>query len=88
MTIDTIMMILGSNVAVALISYLTGKRQLNATTDNQVLQNLELSVNLYKKIIDDLKNEIHELNSKVQELEVKIDDLMEENHNLRKKHIL
>jgi hypothetical protein len=28
------------------------------------------------------------LNTKVQELEVKIDDLMEENHNLRKKHIL
>jgi peptidoglycan hydrolase CwlO-like protein len=88
MTIDNIMMILGSNVAVAIISYFTGRRQINATTDNQVLHNLELSVNLYKKIIDDLKNEIHNLNTKVQELEVKIDDLMEENHNLRKKHIL
>lgn len=88
MTIDTIMMILGSNAAVAIISYFSGRRQSNAITDNQVLQNLEISVNLYKTIIDNLKNEIHELNSKVQELEVKIDELMEENHNLRKKHIL
>jgi predicted nucleic acid-binding Zn-ribbon protein len=88
MTIDTIMAILGSNVAVAIISYFTGRRQLNAQTDNQVLHNLEISVNLYKEIITDLKTQITELNTKVQELEVKIDDLMEENHNLRKKHIL
>jgi peptidoglycan hydrolase CwlO-like protein len=88
MSIDNIMMILGSNVAVALMSYFTGRRQTNADTDNTVLKNLELSVNLYKTIIDNLKNEIHELNSKVQELEVKIDELMEENHNLRKKHMI
>lgn len=88
MTIDTIMAILGSNAAVALISYFSGKRKQNVETDNQVLHNLEISINVYRGIIEDLKNQIQTLNVKVQELEDKVDELMEENHNLRKKHIL
>lgn len=84
MTIETILTILGSNVVVSVFSYVTGKRQANATTDNQILHNLELSVNLYKEIIDDLKKEIESLNIKIQELESKIDELHKENIELRK----
>lgn len=86
MTIEAIMTILGSNAVVAIISYFTGRRQLNATTDNQVLHNLEISINVYRGIIEDLKNQIQTLNVKVQELEDKVDELMEENHNLKKQH--
>ena len=81
---ETILTILGSNVIVAIVSFLTGKRKTNAETDNQVLRNLEISVNLYKGIIDDLKSEIENLNIKIQELEKKIDELHEENKNLKK----
>lgn len=56
---------------------------MSAETDNQVLRNLELSVNLYKQIIDDLKSEIHDLNIKIQDLERKIDELHEENKKLK-----
>lgn len=83
MNINDILTILGSNALVALIGYFTGKRRTNVDTDNQVLKNLELSVNLYKEIIDDLKNEIAALNIKIQELEAKIDELHAENKELK-----
>ncbi len=64
-------------------AWFVGKRKANAETDNMVLRNLELSVNLYRGIIDDLKKEIESLNVKVQELETKIDELHEENKRLK-----
>lgn len=81
---NDILTILGSNVVVAIVSFFTGKRKTIAETDNQVLKNLELSVNLYKEIIDDLKREIESLNLKIQDLEKKIDILHQENINLKK----
>ena len=47
-----------SNVITGIAAWFVGKRKANAETDNQVLRNLELSVNLYRSIIDDLKKEI------------------------------
>lgn len=64
--------------------FFVGKRRSDAETDNQVLRNLELSVNLYKNIIDDLKQEIHELNIKIQDLETKVTNLMDENRKLKR----
>lgn len=72
-----------SNALTAIAGWFIGRRRGNAETDNQVLRNLELSIGLYKNIIDDLKNEIHELNIKVQDLEKKVDDLMIENRKLK-----
>jgi len=86
MTIEEILAILGSNVVVGIFSYFTGRRRMNVETDNQVLHNLELSINVYRGIIEDLKNQIETLNNRVQELELKIDELVEENHNLRIKN--
>jgi peptidoglycan hydrolase CwlO-like protein len=74
-----------SNALTALASFFMGKRRSNAETDNQVLRNLELSVNLYRGIIEDLKTEIESLNIKIQELERKVDLLHEENKSLRSK---
>jgi len=56
---------------------------MNNETDNQVLKNLELSIALYKQIIDDLKDEIKQLNIKIQELEAKVDELHKENKTLK-----
>lgn len=75
-------------IVTTLIGYFAGRRKTNADTDNQVLKNLELSVNIYTKIIDDLKSEIHELNNKVQDLQKMVDELMIENRKLKKKNSL
>jgi peptidoglycan hydrolase CwlO-like protein len=72
-------------IVTTLIGYFAGRRKTNADTDNQVLKNLELSVNIYTKIIDDLKSEIHELNNKVQDLQKMVDELMVENRKLKNK---
>jgi len=79
---DTILLIV-SNAITAFTSWFIGRRKTNAETDNQVLKNLELSINLYKEIIDDLKNEIRDLNFKVQELERMVENLMLENKKLK-----
>ena len=72
-----------SNAITGIAGWWVGKRRQQADTDNAVLRNLELSVNLYKTIIDDLKEEIHGLNLKIQELEKKIDELHAENKRLK-----
>lgn len=71
-------------VITTLIGYFVGRRKSNAETDNQVLRNLELSIGLYKNIIDDLRGEIRELNLKIQDLETKVEELMNENKHLKK----
>lgn len=73
-----------SNALTAIAAFFVGKRRSDAETDNQVLRNLELSVNIYVKIIEDLKTEIQSLNLKVQDLETKVENLMTENRKLKR----
>jgi peptidoglycan hydrolase CwlO-like protein len=84
---DTIILLI-SNVLTGAVGFFAGKRRSDAETDNQVLRNLELSVGIYTKIIDDLKTEIHELNIKVQDLQKMVDELMVENRKLKNKNTL
>jgi peptidoglycan hydrolase CwlO-like protein len=84
---DTIILLI-SNVLTGAAGFFAGKRRSDAETDNQVLRNLELSVGIYTKIIDDLKTEIHELNIKVQDLQKMVDELMVENRKLKNKNTL
>ena len=81
---NTELILIASNILTGIASFFVGKRKSNAETDNQVLRNLELSIGLYKNIIDDLKSEIHELNIKIQDLEKRVDALMTENRKLKK----
>lgn len=81
---NTELLLFISNALTAIAGFFIGKRRSDAETDNAVLKNLELSVNLYKTIIDDLKKEIHDLNLQVQQLEKKVEDLMTENRKLKK----
>lgn len=81
---NTEILLLISNMLTGIAGWFVGRRRSNAETDNQVLRNLELSIGLYKNIIDDLKSEIHELNIKIQDLEKRVDALMTENRKLKK----
>jgi len=81
---NTELLLIISNALTGIAAFFVGKRRSDAETDNQVLRNLELSVNIYVKIIEDLKTEIHELNIKVQDLEKKVEDLMNENRKLKR----
>ena len=78
-------MVLGSNAVVAVITFLFSKRKQNAEIDTNVISNLEKSIMVYAKIIDDLKSEITQLNVKILDLETKIDNLQRENEKLRLK---
>ncbi len=81
---NTEILLLLSNVLTGVAGFFVGKRRSDAETDNQVLKNLELSINLYKEMIGDLKAEIHELNNKVQHLQKMVDELMAENKHLKR----
>lgn len=83
---ETILLFI-SNAITATASFFVGRRRQQADTDNQVLRNLEIAVGLYKNIIDDLKEEIHQLNIKIQDLEKKVDDLHTENNKLKRNSI-
>jgi peptidoglycan hydrolase CwlO-like protein len=78
------MTILGSNILTSVASYIAGKKRSNAETDNLILANLERAIDVYSKIIDNLKIEITELHSKIDEMEKKIDELHDENKKLKK----
>jgi peptidoglycan hydrolase CwlO-like protein len=77
------LILLISNTLTALGAWFVGKRKVSAETDNTVLRNLELSINLYAQIIRDLKTEIDSLNLKIQDLEKKVDELHAENKKLK-----
>jgi len=81
---STELLLIISNALTGIAAWFVGKRKQQADTDNQVLRNLELSINIYVKIIEDLKKEIHDLNTKIDDLENKVMKLMDENKKLRK----
>jgi peptidoglycan hydrolase CwlO-like protein len=74
-----------SNALTGIAAWFVGRRRQQAEVENQVLRNLELAIGLYKTMIDDLKEEIHALNLKIQDLEKKIDELHQENKMLKSK---
>ena len=74
-----------SNAITAIAGFFIGRRKVNAETDNQVLRNLELSINIYAELVRNLKEEIRGLNLKIQELEIKVDELHQENKKLKAK---
>jgi len=81
---NTELLLIISNILTGFAGWFAGRRKVTVETDNMVLRNLELSINIYVKIIEDLKQEIHELNNKVDDLEKKVEELMAENRKLKK----
>jgi flagellar biosynthesis chaperone FliJ len=80
---ETILLFL-SNAVTGIAAWYVGKRKTNAETDNLILLNLEKSMLIYQDLITNLKEEIKQLNNKIQDLESKVDTLMEENRRLKK----
>lgn len=81
---ETLILLISNGLTAAASWFISRKRQ-QVEVENQVLKNLELSIDLYRGIILDLKREIESLNIKVQELEGKIDRLHQENNMLKSK---
>jgi peptidoglycan hydrolase CwlO-like protein len=81
---ETILLFL-SNALTGIAAWFVSRKKQQVDVENQVLRNLELSINLYRDIIEDLKKEIESLNIKVQQLEQKIDELHKENKILKSK---
>lgn len=77
------LLLIASNSVTAVASWFAGRRRHRADTDNQVLKNLEISIGLYRQVIEDLKTEIGQLKRRISELEQKIDQLHEENKKLK-----
>ena len=74
---DTILLFL-SNALTAIASFFVGKRKSKAETDNLVLSNLEKSMSIYQDLIQNLKDEIHELKKVINDLEITNKKLNEE----------
>jgi len=83
---ETILLFI-SNAITAFAGFFVGRKRQQADTDNQVLRNLELAMGIYKNLIEDLKQEIHQLNIKIQDLEKKVDELHAENNKLKRNSI-
>lgn len=66
------------------LTFLLGQQRGKKEIESITLSNLEKSVQIYQTIISDLKDEIINLNRKVDELQDKVDSMMEENHQLKK----
>lgn len=76
-------LLLLSNSVTAVASWFVSRRRQQVETDNAVLKNLEISIGLYRQVIDDLKIEIGQLKRRISELEQKIDELHAENKKLK-----
>lgn len=83
MNTETLITILGSNVIVAIFSYVTGIRKNKIENDNTVLVGLQHSVSIYQEIIESLRQEIQTLNNKISHLENRIEELYKENKILK-----
>ncbi len=81
---STEILLIISNILTGIAGWFVGRKRQQADTDNQVLRNLELSINIYVKIIEDLKKEIHDLHLKVNDLEKMVEKLMDENKKLKR----
>jgi len=69
------------------ITFVLGLKRGKAETESVVLQNLEKSITIYRTIIEDLREEIMNLNDKVDELQHKLDDMEKGRRTLTKKII-
>lgn len=66
------------------MTFLLGQQRGKKEVESVHLQNLEKSIEIYKTIIDDLRDEISILNERVEKLQAMVNELMIENHKLQR----
>ena len=67
-----------------IVTFIVGQKRASKELESISLKNIEHSLDIYNKIIDDLKNQVSNLLQKVNELEKKIDELVIENAELKR----
>lgn len=74
--------LLASDVAIGVVSWLLAKRKYNAEVDNNIIENMQKSLDFYKQLSDDTKERLEtvlkensELRSEVKELRAIVDKL-------------
>lgn len=73
----------GISTITGIITYFFGVRKARKEVEGMALTNVEKSLTIYNKIIEDLSAQVDELLKKVQILEDKIDELKSENESLK-----
>ena len=66
-----------------IVTWVLGQRKARKEVEGMALNNIERSLDIYNKIIDDLKGQVTILLDKVDDLEKKIDELKKENNILK-----
>ena len=70
----------------AFTGWVLGYRKQNIDLCSDRLDELEKSINLYNKIINDMSGKIDGLRKEITRLEIQIQDLMKENKQLKNKN--
>jgi predicted nucleic acid-binding Zn-ribbon protein len=72
-----------SNILTGSVTWFFSRKRQSAETDNVILEGLTHSMEIYKDIIESLKEEIMRLNTKIEHLESRIEELHKENKILK-----
>ena len=73
-----------SSTVIGFFTFLLGQQRGKKEVESIHLQNLEKSTEIYKTIIDDMKDELIALRKEIELLESKVQTLLQENAELRK----
>ena len=79
---NTVVTFLMSTIT-GIVTFIIGQKRARKEVEGLALNNIERSLDIYNKIIDDLRGQVSDLLDKVNELETKIDQLKEENQILK-----
>ena len=78
----TIVTIMVSTIT-GIVTFFMGVQRTKKEVESMTLTNLEKSIDIYARVIADLKLEINDLKDEITELKNKVDALTEENHQLK-----
>jgi len=78
----TIITILVSSIT-GIVTFFMGVQRTKKEVESMTLTNLEKSIDIYARVISDLKVEIEELKSEITELKAQVSNLSKENHELK-----
>ena len=83
-----ILLIVIPSLLSAFTGWIIGYRKQNIDLCSDRLDELEKSINVYNKIIDDMAKKIEALTTEIHKLEAKIQDLIKENKQLKNRNSL
>lgn len=79
---DTLITVLISSIT-GIVTFFVGVQKTKKEVESMSLNNLEKSIDIYARIIDDMKIQIEDLTTEIKDLKIKVDSLTLENHELK-----